>query len=144
MSNDTPIDLDRLEALANDPRILPYVRPGWTILNTETLNLYNAARTALPTLIAAYRQLTIVATRADALAQADADLIRALEGRLSQESAENEQLRAIIDRATDHALAQLQAYRSTADANGDGTATYYAALCHHYTQMVSVLRSPNE
>lgn len=101
MSTQPPIDLDRLEALANDPRILPYLRPGWTILNTETLNLYNAARTALPTLIAAYRQLTIVAVRADALAQADAALIQSLEGRLSKESAENEQLRAQVARANE-------------------------------------------
>lgn len=156
MSNDTPIDLNRLEALANDaPEDMTEVcltADGPTaIVYDEARAFYVAARTALPTLIAAYRQLTIVADCAAELVQADAALIRALEDRLATESTKNEQLRTelgqaqfIIARATDHAATQLRAYRDDANASGDGTAVYHAALCHHYTQMVSVLRSPNE
>lgn len=146
-------ELDRLESLHNDApeqmtdEVLDMEIREWRVFPVEgAQSFYDAAHAALPTLIAAYRQLTIVAARAAELVQADAALIRALEDRLATESTRNERLRtelsqaqSIIARATDHAAKQLQYYRNDAAADGEGHAVYHAALCHHYTLMLDSL-----
>ncbi len=172
MSNEpiTNEELERLEALctaASFESPLRVIMP----MTTAQRNLYNAARAALPKLLAECRSARALLAKADEVIKLQEALIRTFErgqaidlAALAQARAEREvasrqlqhqrllaadnvRLRAIIARATDRAAKQLQYYRTDANASGDGTATYHAALCHHYTLMLDSLTEqepPNE
>lgn len=86
-----------------------------------------------------FQELRTQLARAKEQITAQADLIRALEHGHTLDAQRIAQLQSIIARATDHAAKQLQYYRTDANASGDGTATYHAALCHHYTLMLECL-----
>lgn len=163
MSSETPIDLERLEALhhAAVQRLQPFGNAY--MISAARWQLLQEMESTLPPLIAECRSARAVLAQADEVIALQEGLIRTFErgqaidlAALAQAraentvasrqlqnqrllAAENMRLRAIIARATDHAAKQLQYYRNDAAADGEGHAVYHAALCHHYTLMLDSL-----